>query len=132
MAAHTILKGSSGLRKHYDFLRTQGVSHQNASNAISRKVAAISLAVWKNSKKYDDKKWAEREARQQQIQKSPQTISKASRPGQEDFRGLNRKFDGLEKNSNWKKLSFTLEKETTKIHAVQKKLPDLSEKLCRN
>lgn len=54
MAAHDALRGASSLRQHYDRLRTEGVSHQNALNAISRKIAAISLSVWRNKKKYDD------------------------------------------------------------------------------
>lgn len=55
MAAHGVLRGNSGLRKHYDRLRTQGLSDKNASNAISRKIAAISLSVWRNNQKYNDK-----------------------------------------------------------------------------
>ncbi|MBI4668015.1 MAG: transposase [Elusimicrobia bacterium] len=132
MAAHDVLRGHSSLRKHYDRLRTQGVSDQNASNAISRKIAAISLSVWRNSQKYDDKKWAEHEARQQQNQKLPLTIPGVSRYGQEDFRGLNRKFDGLQKDRSQKKLNLTHEKEKTKNQTVQKKLLNYSEELCRN
>ena len=55
MAAHAVLKGDSGLRSYYDALRAKGVSHDNASNAVCRKIAAVSLSVWRNLKKYDDK-----------------------------------------------------------------------------
>lgn len=55
MAADSILRGNSGLRRYYDRLRSRGVSHSNAKNAVSRKVAAISLSLWKHKKRYDDK-----------------------------------------------------------------------------
>lgn len=58
-AAHNVLKGNSGLRKYYDKLRTKGLSDEDASNAVSRKIADISLSVWKNSCKYDDKRFIE-------------------------------------------------------------------------
>ena len=55
MAAHAALKGDSGLRTYYDALRARGLSHHNASNAVSRKIAAVSLSLWKHQKKYEDK-----------------------------------------------------------------------------
>lgn len=54
MAARTVLRGESGLKIYYDNLCAKGVSPRNAANAVSRKIAAISLSVWKNLKKYDD------------------------------------------------------------------------------
>ena len=56
MAAHSILSGDSGLRKYYDFLREKGMGHKSAYNALSRKIAAISLSIWKNNEDYDDKR----------------------------------------------------------------------------
>lgn len=55
MAAHQVLRGTSSFRKYYDRLKSQGVSDTNACSAVSRKIAAVSLGVWKNRKKYDDK-----------------------------------------------------------------------------
>lgn len=40
MAGHSVLKG---------------ISHDNAYNAVCRKIAAISLRVWRKSEKYDDR-----------------------------------------------------------------------------
>ena len=54
MAAHSILKGTSGLRKYYDYLRAKGTNDKAAKNAVSRMVAAISLGVLKNNRRYDD------------------------------------------------------------------------------
>lgn len=53
-AAISAINGSSALREYYDYLRDQGVSAKSARNAVSRKIAAISLAVWKHGSKYDD------------------------------------------------------------------------------
>jgi transposase len=55
MAGHSALRGDSGLRQYYDFLRAKGMSDDNAYNAVCRKIAAISLSVWKNRSNYDDK-----------------------------------------------------------------------------
>jgi len=55
MAGHSVLKGNSGLRKYYDYLRSKGISHDNAYNAVCRKIAAIRLSVWRKSKKYNDR-----------------------------------------------------------------------------
>lgn len=54
MAGQTVLQGTSSLRRDYDRMRTEGVNHQNAYNAICRKIAAIVLAVWRKKEKYDD------------------------------------------------------------------------------
>lgn len=54
MAAESALRGNNGLRKYYDYLCSKGVGHKNAKNAISRKIAAISLVLWKRSEKYCD------------------------------------------------------------------------------
>jgi len=54
MAGHQALKGTSALRKYYDHLRLKGVSDKKAYNAVCRKIAAISLSIWRNNTKYDD------------------------------------------------------------------------------
>lgn len=54
MAGHAALKGNSGLRRYYDCLRLKGISHDNAYNAVCRKIAAISLSVWRKGEKYND------------------------------------------------------------------------------
>lgn len=54
MAGHAAIKGTSALRKYYDYLRQKGISDKKAYNAVCRKIAAISLSVWRNNTKYDD------------------------------------------------------------------------------
>lgn len=54
MAGHAAIKGTSALRKYYDHLRSKGTSDKKAYNAVCRKIAAISLSVWRNNTKYDD------------------------------------------------------------------------------
>ena len=56
MAGHSALRGTSRLRVYYDRLREKGMSHDNAYNAVCRKIAAISLTIWKKSCKYDENK----------------------------------------------------------------------------
>ena len=56
MAAQNAIKGNNGLSKYYEALRDKGVTEKNARNAVSRKIAAISLGLWKKDKNYDDKK----------------------------------------------------------------------------
>lgn len=56
MAAQNVIKGNNGLSKYYESLREKGITEKNARNAVSRKIAAISLALWKKDKNYDDKK----------------------------------------------------------------------------
>lgn len=48
------LRGSSSLRKNYDRLLTKGVSHYAAYNATCRKIATLSLALWRKREKYND------------------------------------------------------------------------------
>jgi len=55
MAAHSALKGNNVFRKYYDNLRSTGTNHKCASNAVSRKIAAISLVLWKNNVRFDPK-----------------------------------------------------------------------------
>jgi transposase len=54
MAAKSAIGGNSGLRKYYDNLRGKGIGDKSAKNAVSRKIAAISLVLWKKSEKYCD------------------------------------------------------------------------------
>lgn len=56
MAGHSAIRGTSQLRVYYDRLRAKGMCHDNAYNAVCRKIAAISLSVWKKKCKYDEKK----------------------------------------------------------------------------
>lgn len=55
-ACMACLRGTSALREYYDVHREMGKSHQAASSAVCRKLAAIVLSVLKTEKKYDDKK----------------------------------------------------------------------------
>lgn len=52
MAANSALKGDNVFREYYDHLRRNGTGHKNARNAVSRKIAAISLILWKNNVKF--------------------------------------------------------------------------------
>ena len=54
MAAHSALLGDNSLKKYYEHLLSKGVHETDACNAVSRKIAAISLSVWRHKKKYDD------------------------------------------------------------------------------
>lgn len=54
MAGHQAIKGTSALRKYYDHLCKKGLSENKAYNAVCRKIAAISLSVWRNNRKYDN------------------------------------------------------------------------------
>ena len=54
MAAHSAIRGESGLRKLYDVLRAKGLSDKDAANAVARKIAALSLALWKKNQRYND------------------------------------------------------------------------------
>ena len=55
MAGRSALRGDSGLRELYDRLRAKGVSDHNAYNAVCRKIAAVSLSLWRHHQKYNDK-----------------------------------------------------------------------------
>ena len=52
MAANSALQGNNVFREYYDRLRLNGSGHKNAKNAVSRKIAAISLQLWKNNVKF--------------------------------------------------------------------------------
>ena len=54
MAGRSALRGTSFLRRDYDRMLTKGISHENAYNAVCRKIAALALAVWKKKEKYND------------------------------------------------------------------------------
>jgi len=56
MAAHDAIKGNNGLSSYYKSLRKKGINDKNARNAVARKIAAISLSLWKNNCNYDDSK----------------------------------------------------------------------------
>lgn len=53
-AATAVLKGSSGLRRYYDRLRSQGCCDRDAKKAVARRIAAIALMIMKTGGKYDD------------------------------------------------------------------------------
>lgn len=55
MAGHAVLKGDSALRTYYDALRKKGTGHDHAYNAVCRKIAAISLSIWKHNQKYNER-----------------------------------------------------------------------------
>jgi len=54
MAAKSVLTGENELRAYYDELRAKGTSDRSARNAVSRKLAAISLSVLKTKRPYDE------------------------------------------------------------------------------
>jgi len=56
MAAHQAIRIKGGLKDCYEAMRASGINHEEARNAVSRKLAAISLHVWKYEEAYDDKK----------------------------------------------------------------------------
>jgi transposase len=51
-----VVKGSSALKMKYDLMQANGATQKAAFNALSRSIAATVLGVWKNGKKYDDRK----------------------------------------------------------------------------
>ena len=53
MAGHAAVRGTGELRAYYDALRQRGISDQNAYNAVCRKIAAITLSMWKHNTRYD-------------------------------------------------------------------------------
>jgi len=55
MAAHSAIKGDNALRKLYEHLRDRGLSDYSARNAVARKIAVLTLTLWKNSKFFDEK-----------------------------------------------------------------------------
>jgi transposase len=54
MAAQSSLKGDGCLRKYYDALRAKGLADKSARNAVARKIAAITLSVWRNKKVFNE------------------------------------------------------------------------------
>lgn len=53
MAARSVLTGENELRTYYDELRAKGTSDKSARNAVSRKLAAITLVILKTRRTYD-------------------------------------------------------------------------------
>ena len=53
-AALAVLQGESSLRKHYDKLRSKGVSDRDARTAVARKIAAIALMTMKTGIAFDN------------------------------------------------------------------------------
>ncbi len=54
-AAEGILTGETSLKRYYDQLRSKGLDHKAARKAVARRVAAITLSIFKKQKPYDDK-----------------------------------------------------------------------------
>lgn len=48
MAAHSALRGQNSFNTLYHRLRENGLSDKSARNAIARKIAALSLSLWRN------------------------------------------------------------------------------------
>jgi transposase len=55
-AAHMALRSDEACRSYYEKLRAQGANHEEARNAVSRRLAAASLYVWKYAEGYNGKK----------------------------------------------------------------------------
>ena len=55
MAAHSAIKGDNSLRKYYEALRNKGLGDKPARNAVARKIASLTLSLWKNSQRFNDK-----------------------------------------------------------------------------
>lgn len=70
-------------------------------------------------------------ARKQEGQQSPQADSGVSGDGKELFRPFNRKLDGLGKSKELEKRNLEPQKGQTPVEAVQEKLLNSSEELCR-
>jgi len=54
MAAQTVVRSENEFRAYYDELRLKGTSDKSAKNAVSRKLAAISLSILKTRRPYDE------------------------------------------------------------------------------
>jgi transposase len=54
MAAHSALTGNGCLRQYYEALRTRGLSDKAARNAVARKIAAVTLSMWRNKKTFNE------------------------------------------------------------------------------
>lgn len=54
MAGKSAIRGNNGLKRYYEHLLTKQVSEKNAYNAVCRKIAAMTLSIMKNPRRYDD------------------------------------------------------------------------------
>ena len=54
-AALGSVKSSTAFRRKYDSMKAAGADDRAARNAVSRKIAATVLGVWKSGKKYNDR-----------------------------------------------------------------------------
>lgn len=57
MAAHSALKGNNVLRTYYDSLRAKGLSDDDADNAVARKIATLTLSLWRNNQYFNNDKF---------------------------------------------------------------------------
>ncbi len=55
MAAHSALNGHNSLKVLYESLRQRGICDADARNAIARKIAALSLTLWKNKQYFNER-----------------------------------------------------------------------------
>ena len=60
MAAHSALRGDNALHTYYESLRSKGVGDADAANAVARKIATLTLTLWKNKQYFNEKKFVER------------------------------------------------------------------------
>lgn len=54
-AALSAMMSNTAFRRKYDAMRNAGKDDRAARNAVSRKIAATTLGVWKSGRKYNDK-----------------------------------------------------------------------------
>lgn len=54
MAAHSVVKGDGCYRKYYEALRAKGLGDKSARNAVARKIAAVTLSLWRNKKLFKE------------------------------------------------------------------------------
>lgn len=54
MAAHSAIKGQNALSALYKHLRDKGISDFNARNAVARKIAVLTLTLWRNNQLLND------------------------------------------------------------------------------
>jgi len=54
MAAHSAIGGHNALNVLYGHLLDKGVSDRNARNAIARKIATLTLSLWKNNQRFSN------------------------------------------------------------------------------
>jgi len=57
MAARNAIRGDNGIRRYYEEKKKEGMNADKAYNQVCRKIAIISLTIWKEKKKYSDKKF---------------------------------------------------------------------------